>query len=337
MTPPRTAVIGAILVGLVVAGCGSTPGPSGAARSARPDAAGASEPAQVVVDQLGGPWRTSPIALDDGHTAIISDACAAAAREKFGETEANLPTALVDARGEHLAIAILADDLDAIQCFARLDDTATAATVDGVQRLSMTAVAPVEGTEMSVASVVHDHDPALPRTVAFGRIGPAVDSAKVGFDDGSVVRASDAEGWWALWWPSHVRASSYSAVDDADLVVGSVKPFDGERSAWVGPASWWLDPAAPPPTPTSTKIRALIQEQTCSSGQSPEGRIEPPEIELTDAAVTVSFEVRTRAGSQDCQGVAPFAITIDLPEPLGARALFDGGDTPPRDATKPPG
>ena len=57
-------------------------------------------PSTVTTDQLGGPWRRSPIVLDERHIAIISDACAAAAREQLGENEANLPpTALIDARG----------------------------------------------------------------------------------------------------------------------------------------------------------------------------------------------------------------------------------------------
>jgi hypothetical protein len=120
-------------------------------------------------------------------------------------------------------------------------------------------------------------------------------------------------------------------------VIGSAKPFDDEREARVGPGTWWLDPAAPPPTATATKVRALIESPMCASGRSPEGRIEPPTFDLTDAAVTISFEIRWPSGAgQDCQGIPPFPITIDLPEPLGDRTLLDGSETPPRDATKPP-
>ena len=332
------SLVVASLLCLAVAGCGVRPAQSVAAGSSGTLESIMPLPSDAATDQLGGPWRRSPIVLDDGHIAIISDACAAAARETFGEAEANLPTAVVDARGEHLAIAILADDLDAILCLARLDVTGTSAVVDAVDRLSMTVVAPVDETDISVASVFQDHDPALPRTFAFGRIGPTSESAKVGFDDASVVLASDADGWWAMWWRGHAQASSYAAVDGADLVVGSAKAFDGEREARVGPGSWWLDPAAPPPTAAATRIRALIESPRCASGQSPEGRIEPPEVELSDAAVTISFEIRWASGSlQTCQGIAPFPIIIDLPERLGARTLFDGGEAPPRDATKPPG
>jgi hypothetical protein len=339
---PATRVVALVLLAFIatmaMAACDAGPGPSPIVMpgSASPgDASGPPDPGNVVVDQLGGPWRRSPIILDDAHIAIISDACATAARQNLGEVEANLPTAVIDARGEHFATAILADDLNAIECLARLDDAGTTATVDSVARLSASAVAPVDGTKLSVASVVHENDRSSGRTVAFGRIGPAAESAKVGFDDASVILATDAEGWWAMWWVGTVRAATYSAVDPNDIAIGGSRPFDGEREARVGPASWWVDPTSTP-LATSTTIRGLVLEQACASGMSPEGRVEPAAIDLTDAAVTVTFEIRRLPGAQDCQGNAPFPVAIKLPERLGSRTLLDGGSTPPRDAVKPP-
>lgn len=339
--PSARPLVLCILAAVGVGGCDTGPGPTTPAESwgsstkeingsAQPD------PADVLVQQLGGPWRRSPIMLDDTHIAIISDACAATAREELGEIEANLPTAVIDARGEHFATVVLADDLDAIECLARLDDSGTIATVDSVDRLSRAAVAPVEGTSVSVSNVVHLDDRAGGRTIAFGRIGPDAESAKVGFDDASVILATDAAGWWAMWWQGTVRASSYAAVDTRDIAVGNTKPFQGEREARVGPASWWLNPRAPAPTAASTTIQALVHEQGCASGKSPEGRVEPPVIEPADAAVTITFEIRRMPGTQDCQGNPSFGVTIKLPEPLGTRAILDGGETPSRDASKPP-
>lgn len=293
-------------------------------------------PSDAITSQLGGPWRRSPIILDEPHIAIISDACAAAARTELGETEANLPTAVVDARGEQFATAILADDLDAIECLVHLDETGLIATVDSVDRLSQAAVEPVDGTGFSVASLVHLDDRPGGRTIVFGRIGPAADSAKVGFDDASVILGSSAEGWWAMWWRGTVRASSYAAVDKADIVVGNTTPFEGEREARVGPAAWWLDPASPAPKTSATSIRALVQEQACASGKTPEGRVEEPRILEVGDAVTVTYQIRLLPGDQDCQGNAPFPVILALPDALGARTLLDGGSTPPRDASDPP-
>jgi hypothetical protein len=126
------------------------------------------------------------------------------------------------------------------------------------------------------------------------------------------------------------------AVDTHDLVVGNTKPFDGEREARIGPASWWLNPAAAAPTPASMSIRALVLEESCASGKTPEGRVEPPRIEPTDGEITITFEFRRRPGGQDCPSNPPFPVTIKLPEPLGGRVLLDGASKPPRDASGPP-
>ena len=77
---------------------------------------------------------------------------------------------------------------------------------------------------------------------------------------------------------------------------------------------------------------------TFASGALP-GRMRPKEgvmIELTETSVTVTYSVRHKVGAQDCQGNTPFAVELKLPEPLGARMLLDGSETPPRDATTVP-
>ena len=230
----------------------------------------------------------------------------------------------------------MADDLDAIECLARLDDDGATATVDSVDRLSRPRSRRSTRRRSRSQRRPRGRRPGG-RTIAFGRIGPDADAAKVGFDDASIILGSNADGWWAMWWPGAVRASSYSAVDKADIVVGNTKPFQGEREARVGPAAWWLDPAAPAPKPTSTTIRALVLEQACASGKTPEGRVEEPRILEPADAVTVTYEIRHLPGDQDCQGNAPFAGDAEAAvEPLGERTLLDGSETPPRDASKPP-
>src|SRR5258705_7243842 len=171
--------------------------------------------------------------------------------ETLGSDDADLPTALVDARGEHFVTVIMADDLTAIECLARLSDDGGSATVDSVDRLSAVAVVPVEKAAITVASVIHLDDRPGGRTVAFGRIGPDPDAAKAGFGDNSTVLGSKAEGWWAMWWPGVVRANGFSATDNHDLVIGSAKPPAGQVEARVGPASWWIGPRASAPTPAS--------------------------------------------------------------------------------------
>ena len=102
----------------------------------------------------------------------------------------------------------------------------------------------------------------------------------------------------------------------------------------VGRATWWLDPASGPPGRDATELSAIIQEQSCASGQSPEGRILAPAIVYGADAITITIAIRIKGG--DCQMTPEFPLTIQLAEPLGARALLDGSVFPPRDASGPP-
>jgi hypothetical protein len=347
MRSDRSPISGAIAILLVVmAGCGSGPGPSGPVSSndgsspstSPADASEGPHPSAVIGGPLGGPWGAAPFNLDDAHVAIASDACAAKARTELGETDANLPTALVDSRGEGLVTVIMADDLNAIECLARFDPTGTTATVDSVAGLSVTTLDPVDGSAITVSSVVRESDGSGGRTMSFGRIGPDAAAARIGLPDGSAVVASTAEGWWSAWWPGTTLASAYTAVDDHAAVVGHVVAPAGEVEARIGPASWWVDQTRPAPIARSTTIHAQLVEKACASGMSPAGRIEPPKIEPDDHGITVTFWVRRLPGPQDCQGNDPFGLDIKLPEPLGDRLLYDGSETPPREVTQgPPG
>lgn len=328
---------------LLAAGCGglqpSGPGPSmsGPTSAATASSDGGSpipEPRSDLIDQLVGPWREDPIELDDTRTAIVSDACAAAALAQLGQAESDLPTALVDARGEGFATAILADDLLAIECLARTDGRT--ATVDSVARLSPTRTALIDGPKATLARLVEEEDRDGGRTVAFGRFGPEATGVSLGFRDGSEVVASTDLGWWGAWWPAAVRPVTIAAVDGSGTAVGGVTVPPGEIEARVGPASWWLDPKALAPTPNATSIAALVLEESCASGTTAEGRVELPAIEVTETSVIVTFSVRQQPGGQDCQGNPPTPFVFELPEPLGNRTLYDGGDEPPRRAGEPP-
>ena len=293
------------------------------------------EPTPVVADNpMNGPWLRSPIQLGDPQIASISDACAGAARAGLGEVEANLPTALVDARGENVATAVMAEDERAIECRARID-SAGGVTIDRVLRLAPTAGPPSEGDQFAVTDLVTVPDREGDRLLMTGRIETAGLQVKVLFDDGAEVIASTANGWFAAWWPGRVRPRQIVAVDPQGAVVATIPGPPGDVDGELGAASWWLDPAAAPPTGASVTIHGLVRELACASGRSPEGRIQGPLIELTETAVTVTFGVRHLPGGQDCQGNAAFPVTFELPDPLGKRPLLDGSAIPPRDATNP--
>jgi hypothetical protein len=101
----------------------------------------------------------------------------------------------------------------------------------------------------------------------------------------------------------------------------------------IGRASWWLDPAAGIPPADATSVAAFVLEQSCAGGKSPAGRVLPPVVGASDAAISVMIAIRMRPGGQDCSGNPPLAIKIDLGQAIGSRKLLDAGEFPPRDAT----
>jgi hypothetical protein len=336
----------------VLVGCGFVPSP--APSSSRPIAtipsppsqatAGSgsggpvtSEPAPSAPDlaKLIGPWQASPLPLGDPQIAVISDACATAAREQLGEAEANLPTTLVDARGIGVATAILSDDPRAIECLVRIAGDG-AAHVDGVIRLAPSATGPAEESTINLTSLLTADDVDGGRTLAIGRAGPNAARVEFVVGDGIMVVATRAGGWFSAWWPGSPHVTAIRALDAAGTAVATLAPPTAEIDGRLGAASWWLDPAFPKPTADDVTINAMVLEEACASGKTPDGRIEPPMMDFSDAAITVTIGIRPLPGDQDCQGNAPFPLTFDLDEPLAGRTLLDGGEVPPRDASKPP-
>jgi hypothetical protein len=336
---------GSMLAGLLalLAGCGSFAvppatrgGPSEQIESAAPTGAGSGEPLATPLDPqaLLGPWQSSPFAPADSQIAIVSDACAAAARGQLGEAEADLPTAVVDARGEGFVTVILADETRAIECLLRVD-AAGATSVDSVVRLAPSAIAAAHDRQIRLTTLLDLDDRQGGRSLVIGRVGTNAAGVKIRFRAGD-VSASMAHGWYIAWWPVAPDAGIIAALDAAGGVVASIAPPAGAVDGRLGAASWWLDPNALAPTPESVVIEGLILEEACASGKSPQGRVEDPLIDLSETAVTVTFGIRPLAGDQDCQGNEPFPVSFRLPEPLADRTLLDGAEVPARDASKPP-
>ncbi len=94
----------------------------------------------------------------------------------------------------------------------------------------------------------------------------------------------------------------------------------------IGFASWALGPD--PPAPDATGLTVLATEVACASGKPMAGRLLAPIVLYAPEAVTIAIVVRQRPGVQECQGNSPEPVLVDLSEPLGGRALFDGSSYP---------
>ncbi len=103
----------------------------------------------------------------------------------------------------------------------------------------------------------------------------------------------------------------------------------------IGLADWWVDPAAPPPTPQSTTIAIQLMERACAGGQPPNGRVLAPVVVYRPDAIVVTVAVASIPGASDCESNPSVPLTIQLTEPLRDRTLLDGGTVPPHVPVSP--
>ena len=98
--------------------------------------------------------------------------------------------------------------------------------------------------------------------------------------------------------------------------------FDEENPE---PANWRVDPSASL-GPTDRVIPIIVNERSCASGQSAEGRIVVG-ISSAPDEVHLEVEVRPRGGDQNCQGNPDTPHDVQLRESLGEREVT-GEDWP---------
>jgi hypothetical protein len=85
-------------------------------------------------------------------------------------------------------------------------------------------------------------------------------------------------------------------------------------------------------TPEMTEVEVLVTELGCNSGQDARGRVRVERIVPGDSSVIVVMATAPRDGAQECPDNPETPFLLELPEPLGDRALLDGYSIPPRDA-----
>lgn len=81
--------------------------------------------------------------------------------------------------------------------------------------------------------------------------------------------------------------------------------------------------------PTDTELPVLVNENDCASGQTAEGRIHEPDVDYRADAVVVTIRARQGSSSEQCPSNPVTPHLLRLTEPVGSRALLDGGQSPP--------
>jgi hypothetical protein len=101
--------------------------------------------------------------------------------------------------------------------------------------------------------------------------------------------------------------------------------------------SWLLAGKQPPLTPGTRRIHIYVGGR-CSRHEKPPVLAGKPEFTEYPSKLVMTIWLRPQPvdGARVCEpGLRPGpAVTIELPEPLGDRKLFDGGDFPPQPATR---
>jgi hypothetical protein len=103
---------------------------------------------------------------------------------------------------------------------------------------------------------------------------------------------------------------------------GDCQPRAWGPAGYMG-AQWALDPAFAQPKPSTRVLHILVSEQQCAGGKSVAGRIGPAYVVVDRFEVHIEILVRARAGDETCQAAPAVPATLELPTPLGNRALHD--------------
>lgn len=98
------------------------------------------------------------------------------------------------------------------------------------------------------------------------------------------------------------------------------------------PIEWRLDPAVLAGA-GSLELALVLDEVPCDPGGPPLEHVLPPVVVVRGSSVIVAVLGRQDLAAENCPG--PIRMVVTLPEPLGGRAVFDGGVHPPRDVRKP--
>jgi hypothetical protein len=177
----------------------------------------------ATLDDIRGPWRPAPLAMDNATIAAAEDACRDA-RKVGGPDMAPLDQlVVVDARGSgRLTLLYAGAGRSFMQCELRVDARGELSTVGGWSQNQAgpdLLLAQDDVTIVQSGGVLGDAGLA---SYASGRIGPAVAGVQLVFIDGSVVRASIGGGWFTAWWPTAEMAFVVQAFDATGAKIGEV-------------------------------------------------------------------------------------------------------------------
>lgn len=91
---------------------------------------------------------------------------------------------------------------------------------------------------------------------------------------------------------------------------------------------WNVIPRLIPFRRTTRFIWVQMTETACASGKPADGRASVPIVEYAPTQITLIARIEKPSGTQTCQNNPPTYVKVNLTQPIGGRALVDGGSVP---------
>lgn len=213
------ALVTVVIIVIAIAACGDTTSPTGIPQTQPPArSTTAPDPSPAADAAVFGAWRRAPVKPTGDFAAAVEAAC------RGQGAVATRPLAVLDARGEGLAILVFADGASAAVCRTMVDQGGAVVAVAREIAGASGVKAPVTG-----ALGIHDlevvQDGASARSILVGQVGGGVHTVAANFDaDAAWFTASMANGWYAIWWPGTGRPLGVASSDIRSVVIDSYAP-----------------------------------------------------------------------------------------------------------------
>jgi hypothetical protein len=242
-------------------------------------------------------WTASPTAPGTGQLEAAEGACA-----KQNAAVASLTPTVADGRGPN-SLLVFAQGDTATVCITGQPELGTVAVSQTI------AAAPTASTAVQPESIGLEFaaDGQGFRQIA-GQVGAGVTAVAVVLEDGTTVRATVANGWFAAWWPGSLAVTGTGSTADQ----GPTSPLALSLSTSI-PRSFEVTTASG----TTTQPLNLAEVQHALQPAAPSGATGASGPSSADSALAASFAVLRQPGPSP------------VPLPAGIAGAYSGPAQPP--------
>jgi hypothetical protein len=242
-------------------------------------------------------WTASPTAPPSGQLQAAEAACA-----KQNAAVASLAPTVADGRGPN-SLLVFAHGDTATVCITGQPELGTVAVSQSI------AAAPTASTAVQPESLGLEFaaDGQGFRQMA-GQVGPGVTAVAVVLEDGTTVRATVANGWFAAWWPGSLAVTGIGSTADR----GPTSPLARSLSTSI-PRSFEVTTASG----TTAQPLNLAEVQHAVAPGAPIGATGASGAAGVGSALAASFAVLRQPGPSP------------VPLPAGIAGAYSGRAQPP--------